>query len=108
MWLQNLIAVGTVKLSAVSGNVNPADIGTKSLTAARLKSLMSLLGMYNMSTNVVEGSDDPGRISIKKQSVRALISALSLLQLPGCDVDFNEPQSSWMLVVFTRLLGLLM
>ena len=68
---------------------------------------MSLLGMYNMTTNVVEGSDDPGRIFIKKQNVRALISALSLPQLQGCDGDFNDPENSWMLV-FTVLLGLIM
>ena len=90
-------------MSAVSGNVNPADIGTKRLTAGRLKSLMSLLGMYNMTTNVVEGSDDPGRIVIKKQSVRAIISALSLLQLQGCDGDFNDPENSWMLVLICFL-----
>jgi len=43
-----------------------------------------------MSTNTVEGSDDPGRIFIKRQRVRALVSALSLLQLQGCsneDID---------------------
>ena len=60
LWLQNLIGVGAIKLSAVSGSTNPADIGTKRLTANRLRSLMSLLGLYNMSTKTVEGSVDPG------------------------------------------------
>ena len=54
LWLQNLFGVGAIKLSAVSGNTNPADIGTMRLTANRLRSSMSLLGLYNMSTNTVE------------------------------------------------------
>ena len=106
LWLQNLIVVGAIKLSAVSGNTNIADIGTKRLTANRLRSLMSLLGLYNMSTNTVEGSDDPGRIFIKRQTVRALVSALSLLQLQGCSNEDIDNSDSWTLVS-TLVLGFL-
>ena len=47
LWLQALIASGTIRLCSVSGHVNPADIGTKRLSAARLRSLMAVLGLYN-------------------------------------------------------------
>ena len=60
LWLQSLIADGLVKLCSVSGHVNPADIGTKSLSSSRLRSLMSVLGMYNHSTKELEGNDDQG------------------------------------------------
>ena len=55
LWLQNLIGVAAIKLSAVSGSTSPADLSTNCLAANRLRSLMSLLGLYNMSTNTVEG-----------------------------------------------------
>ena len=51
-----------------------------------------------MSTNTVEGSDDPGRIFIKRQRVRALVSALSLLQLQGCSNEDVDNSDSWTLV----------
>ena len=46
---------------------------------------MSVLGLYNRSTNELEGSDDPGRVFVKRNNVRALLCALSLLNLKGCD-----------------------
>ena len=58
----SLVADGTIKLACVAGASNPADIGTKRLPSSRLRSLMSLLGMFNMTTGLVEGADDPGRI----------------------------------------------
>jgi hypothetical protein len=67
---------------------------------------MSLRGLYNMSTNTVEGSDDPARIFIKRQSVRALASALSLLQLQGCSNEDIDNSDSWTLVS-TLVLGFL-
>ena len=59
-----------------------------------------------MSTNTVEGSDDPGRIFIKRQRVRALVSALSLLQLQGCSNEDIDNSDSWTLVS-TLVLGFL-
>ena len=43
LWLQQLISAGIIKLCSVSGSINPADIGTKRLSAPRLRSLMSVL-----------------------------------------------------------------
>ena len=94
LWFQNLFGMGIIKLSAVSGNTNPADIGTKRLTANRLRPLMSLLGLFNMSTNTVESLDAPGRIFSRRQGVRTLISALGLLLLQA---------SSWRLVSILAL-----
>ena len=46
--LQDLICTGSIKLCAIAGAMNPADIGTKRLPASRMRSLMSLLGMYTV------------------------------------------------------------
>ena len=61
LWLQGLVANGVIKLACVAGATNPADIGTKRLPSSRLRLLMAMMGMFNMSTGLVEGSDDPGR-----------------------------------------------
>lgn len=86
LWLQQLISDGTIRIGAVSGNHNVADIGTKRLSAGR--SLMSLLGMSNANNGSLEGSDDPGRIFARNGSIKTILSALnalSLLQLQGCN-----------------------
>ena len=70
LWLQQLVSGGMVKLCSVSGSVNPADIGTKRVSAPRLRSLMAVLGLYNRTTGSLEGSDDPGKVFIKKHNVR--------------------------------------
>ena len=105
LWLQQLISAGIIKLCSVSGSINPADIGTKRLSAPRLRSLMSVLGLYNRDTGALEGSDDPGKVFIKRYNVRALVCALSLRNFQGC--ESTEPVSSDQgLLVFTVLLGL--
>eukprot|EP00435_Cladocopium_sp_Y103_P071650 s25_g38.t1 len=71
LWLQEFINSGWIKLSVVAGSCNPADIGAKRLSCARLRSLMCLLGMYNLSTATVEGADDPGGIITKKTNMLA-------------------------------------
>ena len=38
-----------------------------------------------MSTDLVEGSDDPGRIYSKNQNLLSILSVLSLVQLKGCN-----------------------
>ena len=70
-----------IKLARVAGAHNPADIGTKRLPSSRLKSVMAMLGMFNMSTGLVEGADDSGRICSKRQNLMSIVSVLSLLQL---------------------------
>ena len=55
LWLQALIANGTIRLCSVSGHVSLADIGTKRLSAARLRSLMAVLGLCNKDVGALEG-----------------------------------------------------
>ena len=107
LWLQALIANGAIRLCSVSGHVNPADIGTKRLSAAPLRSLMAILGLYSKDVGALEGGDDPGRVFIKRESVRALVCALSLLNLKGCS-DENPVDHGWNLFIFTAVLGLVM
>ena len=105
LWLQQLIANGTICVAAVSGHSNPADIGTKRLGCSRMRSLMAVLGVYNQTTQSVEGSDDPGRVFVRKLNIRTLISALSLLQLQGCDLDGPDETSSWFKFACTAVVG---
>lgn len=85
LWLQDLISSGQVKLNTVPGALNPADIGTKRLPCNRLRSLMSMLGMFNLATGTVEGAEDPGATLRKKQNIMSILSVLGLLNLKGCD-----------------------
>eukprot|EP00435_Cladocopium_sp_Y103_P032967 s2175_g8.t1 len=41
---------------------------------------MATLDMYNLATQALEGSDDPGRLFLRQFSIRTLVSDLSLLQ----------------------------
>ena len=108
LWLQDLISSGQVKLSTVPGALNPADIGTKRLPCNRLRSLMSMLGMFNLATGTVEGAEDPGAILRKKQNIMSILSVLGLLNLKGCDEDISEPSnSSFCVMAFTLLFGFL-
>ena len=75
-------------------------LGRNVLPCARLRSLMCLLGMYNLTTAEVEGANDPGGIMTKKANMLAMLSALSLFQ-KGCDGEFDpDAQPSWAMVFF--------
>eukprot|EP00435_Cladocopium_sp_Y103_P049165 s951_g14.t1 len=110
LWLQALVETGAVKLSAIAGSLNPADVGTKRLPAPRLRSLMSTLGMFNVETGNLEGADDPGGIYKKRGNVvgqiATILSVLSLHQLKGCQGDHDDDGTSTSsLVIFTLVLG---
>ena len=105
LWLQQLISDGVIRLGVVAGSTNPADVGTKRLPNGRLRSLMFLLGMYNVSTGALEGADDPGNVFQKKQHLMSLISVLGLMNLTGCDADGSE-NPSYGLLAFTVVFGL--
>ena len=109
LWLQNLIANGTNILRSVSGHTNPADIGTKRLNAGRMRSLMSILGLYNHTIGSLEGCDDPGRVFTRRQTqnIRSLLCALSLLQLQGCD-QIDTADISWSVILTTMVIGLVL
>eukprot|EP00435_Cladocopium_sp_Y103_P067096 s56_g29.t1 len=110
--LQNFVAasVGSKRLSAVAGSVSPADVGTKRLPAARLKSLIAILGLYNLHLGNLEGADDPGRIFSQHQhNVVAVLSTLGLFQMQGCQnphqFDNRHEVPAWMRVC-APILGL--
>ena len=102
-----ILAQGTICIAAVSGHSNPADIGAKRLVCSRMRSLMSVLGIYNLSAQSLEGSDDPGVVFVRRFNIRTLISALSLLQLQGCSSDGPEDEVTWFAAVSAMLLGFL-
>jgi hypothetical protein len=69
---------------------------------------MAVLGIYNQTTQSVEGSDDPGRVVGRRLNIRTLISALSLLQLQGCDLDGSDETSNWFKFACTAVVGVLL
>lgn len=107
LWLQDLICNGSIKLCTIAGAMNPADIGTKRLPASRMRSLMSLLGMYNVATGAVGGAEDPGHLFQKKHHVMTILSVLGLLQMKGCDENESRdlPNASRSIMAFTVMLG---
>ena len=50
------------------------DIGTKRFPASRMRSPMSLLGMYNVATGAFEGAEDPGHLFQQKHHVMTILS----------------------------------
>ena len=70
-----------------------------------MRSLMAVLGIFNLTTQNLEGSDDPGRIFVRRLNIRTLISALSLLQLQGCDSMESDVDWSWRLIFCTIAVG---
>ena len=120
LWLHDLVMEKRLLVRSVMGALNPADVATKRLSAARLESLCFLLGIWR--GNNLEGAHDPGNIfrhvSTQRQhqgqshyQVNLLISALSLLtQLQGCAdaMELAEAKSNFgFMVVFTWLVGLM-
>ena len=86
------------------GASNPADVGTNRLPAPRLKSLMCLLGMYDLKRGCLEGLEDPGGIFKKKQNMISLLSALSLLRIQGCQgaIESSIEVSFWHSAFYSR------
>ena len=62
-----------MRLAAIAGALQPADIGTKRFLCSRLKSLMALLGMFNTTAAALEGAQDPGGILGKKHHVLQIL-----------------------------------
>eukprot|EP00435_Cladocopium_sp_Y103_P019671 s1066_g4.t1 len=110
LWLQDLIGPGQIKLATVAGAVNPADIGTKRFPYNRVKSLMCMIGMFDVARGSFEGADDPGKVLRKRQNLMTVLSTLSLMSLKGCEAEDplpSQPSASPSLVYFAFLLGLL-
>ena len=74
-----------------------------SLSASRPSWRLGLYNTPNTPAGALERCDDPGRVFVRRQNVRALLCAAGLL---GC--EDAVPSSSWATFHFTLLLGLVM
>ena len=52
-WIQQRVQAREVEIKAVPTAINPADIGTKSLSRARSRGLMCLIGMVDQDSEAV-------------------------------------------------------
>ena len=122
LWLQDLVMDKRLLVRSIMGALNPADIATKRLSAARLEFVCFFLGICIWRGNNLEGAHDPGNIfrqlSTQRQQqgqnhvqINLLISALSLLtQLQGCAgaMELAEADSNFgFVVVLPWLVGLM-
>ena len=74
LWLQQKVKDGIVKVFAVSGNDNSADLGTKVLTANRIHYLAEQIGLYDGET---------------MQLIRETAVKVSQVVTKGCSVGGN-------------------
>jgi len=118
--MQDLVMEKRLLVRSVMGALNPADIATKRLSAARLESLCYFLGIWR--GNNLEGAHDPGNIfrhvtnqrqqGHSQAQINLLISgALSVLtQLQGCSDTMDSLATGGYfnaVFLFTWLLGLI-
>ena len=118
LWMQDLVMQKRLLVRSLMGALNPADVATKRLSAARLESLCYFLGIWR--GNNLEGANDPGNIfrhvtnqrqqGYSQAQINLLISALSVLtQLQGCSgaMDVVTHGGNFnVLFLITWLLGL--
>ena len=90
LWLQDHINGGHMRLVAIAGSLNPADIGTKRLPCGSLKSLMALLGMFNTTA--------AQKIPVAF-SKRNILGLTSLISLKGCDEDTTSNPSQMLVIL---------
>ena len=106
LWMQDLVMEKRLLVRSVMGALNPADIATKRLSAARLESLCYFSGnIFRHLTNQQQQGHSQAQINL-------LISALSVLtQLQGCSdaMDSLATGGCFFNAVFsfTWLLGLI-
>jgi len=79
-----------MRLVAIAGSLNPADIGTKRLPCGSLKSLMALLGMFNTTA--------AQKIPVAF-SKRNILGLTSLISLKGCDEDTTSNPSQMLVIL---------
>ena len=111
LWIQQWCARRELKVLAIPTEKNPADVGTKVLTANRLRTLCGIMGMVNGGGSLI-GADaqDNGQLT-KNQAKLALrlVQAVLATQLQGCAPggDDRGGLSYDMLVNFMAVVGAL-
>ena len=126
LWIQGMVEDGTIILNKICTSLNPADLGTKSLSRARMRLLLYLLGAYDTIKDEPAGEDEyvevqhrqamkdavrtvrsTGQVpkSIIRARVIAVYSALSRA-MDDNDDDHSEPDDAWMGQVMSLIFGL--
>ena len=92
LWLQGWVARKELKISAIPTEINPADLGTKVLTARRMALLMFIMGMVVDNGNRIgeeEHRQRRDRRAGPSQAVVRLAQMVLAMQLQGCTVGEN-------------------
>ena len=78
LWIQGLVENETILVHKIATAVNPSDLGTKSLSRARVRLLLYLLGAYDTVREEPVGEDERAELPCKqvmKAAVRTVRSA---------------------------------
>ena len=51
LWIQNAVKKKQIEMRKVCGKVNPADIGTKFLSASEMRPLLEKIGLFFVNEN---------------------------------------------------------
>ena len=83
LWLQDLCQSGVLSITAVQTRYNLADIGTKALTASRVRFLLSLFRFFTGNLDSHEA------VGLQEQAEQLDIEALQVLRALCRDSDFT-------------------
>ena len=84
LWVQSQVESGTIVLKKIATAINPADLGTKSLSRARMRLLLYTLGAYDSLHGVVVG--EPEYLELQqKQIVKDAVKAVR-----GSNLETNK------------------
>ena len=88
LWLQDLCQPGILSITAVQTRYNLADIGTKSLTASRVRFLRSLFRFFTGSPDSHEA------VGLQEQADQLDVEALQVLRAVCRDSEFHRHDRS--------------
>ena len=98
-FVQQLFRDKRLRLEAVRGEENPADLGTKMLQAETLKVLMALAGMYVGEVCSMIGG--VGLVQLNGLNAKVITLITLLLQMMSVRADLGEDEPDSWLVKFT-------
>jgi hypothetical protein len=105
-WVQECIQQGILKVGVVRGSDNPADVGTKAVTAATLRHLLPRCGLVLDSEVTVAAATSAASTSASLGVNPAVLSALLVLiqalqaKGDGDDDEKTHSASSWLALLF--------
>ena len=112
LWIQQWCARRELKVLAIPTEKNPADVGTKVLTASRLRMLCGTMGMVNGGGSLI-GAEVQGDGQLTRDQAKLalrLVQAVLATQLQGCAPggDDRGGLNYDMLVNFMAVVGALL